>query len=160
MTTGRINQVTTFRPHTPGDATPDIHSHSSCFLGQEFIKRLIKSINLTCNPPWNATQPGHPMGAVLMLTTPFKVNKVKLIFIIFVPPESHKFQTHLPLSSDKDQGLQKELSTTGIRSVMTYPQVANPKMKNWFAPTSKQSTNSFTTFTSNTQPQRLWGLIN
>jgi|HubBroStandDraft_3_1064219.scaffolds.fasta_scaffold76797_1 hypothetical protein len=115
---------------------PIITTIQSCFLGQEFIKRLTNESDCDCrrNAPSKSTSQTH---------------------LYLVPPESHKFQTHISSSSDKDQGLQRELPTTGIHSVVADSRVANPKS---FALIGKQSTHSSTTFSSNKQPQRLLDL--
>src|SRR6266568_901293 len=114
MTTGRINQVTTFHPHTPGDVMPDIHNHSSCFLGQGVHQRIMVT-NLTAT-----ARECSQHGQWAQLGNSIKVEKSNSS----CPPESHRFQTHLSLSSDKDQGLQRELPTTGIHPVMADSQVA------------------------------------
>jgi hypothetical protein len=100
MTTGRINQVTTFRPHTPGDVTPDIHN----LLRAAFSVRSLskgQSINLTAT-----------VKECFLRCDSIQSWQVKFIYILSCPPESHKFQTHLSLSSDKDRGLRKELPAT------------------------------------------------
>ena len=88
MTTGRINQVTTFHPHTPplGDVMPDIHSCSK-LLSQSGVHQRLMVTSLTatakeCSQAWLAN------GQLS-----FKVDKVKLI----LSPEISQVSDTFPL---------------------------------------------------------------
>jgi len=78
MTTGRINQVTTFRPHTPGDVTPDIHNCSK-LLSQSGVHQKVCIVNKSdCNHKGMLT--AWPTG---LLGNSIKGCQVKLICILF-----------------------------------------------------------------------------
>jgi hypothetical protein len=109
------------------DVTPDIHNCSAAFSVRSSSK--VNGNKSDCNLTRNALSLANGL-----LGKPIKVDKSNSSY----PPESHKFQAHLPLSSHKDQGLQRELPTTGIHSVMADSQVA--KRNKCFALISKQST--------------------
>jgi hypothetical protein len=79
MTTGRINQVTTFRPCTPRGATHDSHDQSH-FLVREFIN-LVEDSTVTLE--------GVPHFCIVT------IQSQRLNHLI---PRSHKFQEHFSLS--------------------------------------------------------------
>jgi len=95
MTTGRINQVTTFRPCTPKSATHDSHDKSLSRSGVSLIGRRfscnlreLSAISHTSNPKPTTKTPYSPVSQIsdtLLLVT----------------------------RSNKDHGLQRELPTTG-----------------------------------------------
>jgi len=72
MTTGRINQVTTFHPHTPGGMwRPIFTAIQAAFSVRSSSKGLINKSD--CNWPRSASQLGHWGGPYW--ATPFKVDK-------------------------------------------------------------------------------------
>jgi hypothetical protein len=95
MTTGRINQVTTFRPCIPEGATHDSRNQRGHFLVREFIfSWSIKTI-----------QPLVPECIVAIS----KGQQVKSP----CSPISQILDTPLPVADNRDHGLQRELPTTG-----------------------------------------------
>ena|SRR3981189_836324 len=96
MTTGRINQVTTFRPYTPKDATHDNHDSEVTFsFGSSSIGRRF-SCNLRDRSALSHT-------SYLKPTTKTPCSPVSQISDTFLPVTE----------SNKDHGLQRELPTTG-----------------------------------------------
>ena len=103
MTTGRINQVTTFHSlmsQRTQKQAPATRGWNNLFHRQEFV---INSWRFKCS---------LEMHSVIVLANQSRQMK-------HLVPRSHKFQTHFSLSqkSNRDHGLQRELHTTGRASI-------------------------------------------
>jgi hypothetical protein len=96
MTTGRINQVTTFRPCTPKDATHDSRDSEVTFsFGSSSIGR-----RFSCNLRERSALP-HTSYLKPTTETPYS-------------PVSQISDALLPVAcSNRDHGLRRELPTTG-----------------------------------------------
>jgi hypothetical protein len=92
---------------------PIFTTSSSCFLGQEFIKRLINKSD--CNHQ-------GMLGQLLSKLTS------QTHLYISCPPESHKFQTQSLLVIRQGSRPSEGTAYNCIHSVMAVSQVANPKI--------------------------------
>ena len=101
MTTGRINQVTTFRPYTPRSATHDSHDNQVAFsFGSSSI--LVEDSIITSNSVLHCCLIAHLKPTI---KTPY--SPVSQILDSFL----------LVTSSNKDHGLRRELPTAGFITV-------------------------------------------
>jgi hypothetical protein len=124
--------------------TPDIHSLSGCFLGQEFIKRLFNKSD--CNQPM-----GHHWA------TPFKVDKSNssIYISIFVPQNLTNFRLPSPCQMTRIRAFRRNCLQLAYTQSWRIPKWL---IQILLCPNRQAAHHSYTTCSSSKQTWKVAGL--